>query len=88
MHQHLYNRSARRRREKELETIFEEIIAENIPNMGKESLTQIQEVLQLSNKRNLRRNTLRYILIKQTKIKGKEKILKATREKKQHTREP
>ena len=88
MHQHLYNRSARRRREKGLETIFEEIIAENIPNMGKESLTQIQEVLQLSNKRNLRRNTLRYILIKQTKIKGKEKILKATREKKQHTREP
>ena len=30
-------------REKETEKIFEEIIAENFPNMGKEPLTQIQE---------------------------------------------
>ena len=30
-------------REKGPEKIFEEIIAENVPNMGKESLTQIQE---------------------------------------------
>ena len=30
-------------REKEPEKIFQEIIAENFPNMGKESLTQIQE---------------------------------------------
>ena len=30
-------------REKETEKIFQEIIAENFPNMGKESLTQIQE---------------------------------------------
>ena len=34
---------------------------------------------------NLRRNTLRHILIKLTKIKDKEKILKADREKKQIT---
>jgi len=32
-----------REREKSLEEIFEEIIAENFPNMEKESLTQIQE---------------------------------------------
>ena len=31
-------------REKGTENIFEEIIAENFPNMGKEPLTQIQEV--------------------------------------------
>ena len=31
------------KREKETEKIFQEIIAENFPNMGKESLTQIQE---------------------------------------------
>ena len=31
-------------REKETEKIFQEIIAENFPNMGKEPLTQIQEV--------------------------------------------
>ena len=30
-------------REKETEKIFQEIIAENFPNMGKESLTHIQE---------------------------------------------
>ena len=31
-------------REKGTEKLFEEIIAENFPNMGKELLTQIQEV--------------------------------------------
>ena len=35
---------SRRRREKERpEEIFEEIIAENFPNMGKEIFTQVQE---------------------------------------------
>ena len=37
---HPYYRSTRRRREREREEkIVEEIIAENFPNMGKESLT-------------------------------------------------
>ena len=82
MHQHPHYRGARRRREKGTEKIFEEIIAENFPNMGKEPLTQIQEV-RVPHKINPRRNTLRYILIKLTQIKDKEKILKAAREKKQ-----
>ena len=68
-------------REKGTEKIFEEIIAENFPNMGKESLTQIQEERQISYRINPRRNTLRHILIKLIKIKKKEKILKAPREK-------
>ena len=72
-------------REKGTEKIFQEIIAENFPNMGKESLTQIQEVQWVPYKINPRRNTLRHILIKLTKIKDKEKILKAAREKKQVT---
>ena len=72
-------------REKETEKIFQEIIAENFPNMGKESLTQIQEAQRVPYKINPRRNTLRHILIKLTKIKDKEKILKAAREKKQIT---
>ena len=62
----------------ETEKIFQEIIAENFPNMGKEPLTQIQEA-QILYKINPRRNTLRHILIKLTKIKDKEKILKAAR---------
>ena len=51
--------------------------------MGKESFTQIQEAQQVPYKINPRRNTLRHILIKLTKIK--DKILKAAREKKQMT---
>ena len=72
-------------REKETEKIFQEIIAENFPNMGKEPLTQIQEVQQVPYKIHPRRTTPRHILVKLTKIKDKEKILKAAREKKQIT---
>ena len=70
-------------REKETEKIFQEIIAENFPNMGKEPLTQIQAAQQVPYKINPRRNTPRHILIKLIKIKDKEKVLKAAREKKQ-----
>uniref|UniRef100_A0A4X1T8C6 L1 transposable element RRM domain-containing protein n=1 Tax=Sus scrofa TaxID=9823 RepID=A0A4X1T8C6_PIG len=72
-------------REKETEKIFQEIRAKNFPNMGKESFTQIQEAQQVPYKINPRRNTPRHILIKLTKIKDKENILKAAREKKQVT---
>ena len=72
-------------REKGTEKIFQEIIAENFPHMGKEPLTQIQEAQRGPYKINPRRNTPRHILIKLTKIKDKEKILKAAREKKQKT---
>jgi len=77
-------------REKGTEKIFQEIIAENFPNVGKEPPTQIQEAQQVPYKINPRRNTPRHILIKLTKIKDKEKILKAAREKKQinNTSEP
>ena len=59
-------------REKETEKIFQEIIAENFPNMGKESLTQLQEAQRVPYKINPRRNTPRHILIKLTKINDKE----------------
>ena len=72
-------------REKGLEKNFEEVIAENFPNIGKEPLTQIQEAQRVLYKINPRRNTPRHILIKLTKIKDKKKILKAAREKKQVT---
>ena len=72
-------------REKGTEKIFQELMAKNFPNMGKEPLTQIQQAQQVSYKINPRRNTPRQILIKLTKIKDKEKILKAAREKKQIT---
>ena len=87
MQQHPYYWDARRRREREgdRKKIFKEVIAQNIPNMERESLTQIQEAEWVPYKINPRRNTPRHILIKLTKIKDKEKILKAAREKKQIT---
>ena len=50
------------KRKKETEKMFQEIIAENFLNMGKESLTQIQEAQRVPYKINPRRNTLKYIL--------------------------
>ena len=63
------------------EKILEEIIAENFPKMGKEIVTQVQETQRIPNRINPRWNTPRHILIKLTKIKHKEQILKAAREK-------
>ena len=53
--------------------------------MGKETVTQVQEVQRVPGRINPRRNTLRHIVIKLAKIKDKEKILKARREKQQIT---
>ena len=62
-----------------------EIIVENFPKMGKEIITQLQETQRVPNRINPRQNTPRHILIKLTKIKHKEQILKAAREKQQIT---
>ena len=53
--------------------------------MGKEIVTQVQETKRVPNRINPRQNTTRHILIKLTKIKQKEQILKAAREKQQIT---
>ena len=53
--------------------------------MGKEIVKQVQEAQRGSYRINPRRNTPRHILIKLSKIKYKEKILKAVREKQQLT---
>ena len=89
MHQYSNYRGPRRRREKKKKTekIFEEIIVENFPNMVKEIFNQVQEAQRVPYRINARRNTPRHILIKLSKIKYKENILKAAREKQQHIRE-
>ena len=61
--------------------MFEEIIVENFLNMGKEIVNQVQEAQRVPNRINPRGNTSGHILIKLSKIKFKEKILKAAREK-------
>ena len=85
MLQHSNHRSPRRRRQKDHEKIPEEIIVENFLKMGKEIITQIQESQRVPNRINPRQNTPRHILIKLAKIKHKEQILKAVREKQQIT---
>ena len=77
----MHYRGPRRRREREKgpEKMFEEIIAENFLNMGKETVTQVQEAQTVPGRINPKRNMLRHILIKLTKIKDKEKILKVTK---------
>ena len=49
--------------------------------MGKEIINQVQEAQRVPRRINPRKNTLRCIVIKLTKIKDTHKILKATREK-------
>ena len=67
------------------EKIFEEIIVENFPNMEKEIVSQVQEAQRAPYRVNPRRNTPRHTLIKLTKTKHKERILKAARGKQQVT---
>ena len=47
--------------------------------MGKETVNQVQEAHIVPGRINPRRNTQRHIVIKLTKIKDRDKILKATR---------
>ena len=49
--------------------------------MEKEIITQVQEIQRVPNRINPRPNTPKHILIKLTKVKHKEQILKAAREK-------
>ena len=69
------------KREKGHEKIFEEIIVENFPNLGKKIATQVQEGHRVPGRIKPRRNMLRHTVIKLTKIKDKEKLLKGTRKK-------
>ena len=80
MGQSMHNRNSRRRRERKgIENIFEEIMAENFPNL-KETDIKIQEAQSAPNKLSPNKPTPRHI-IKMAKVKDKERILKAAREK-------
>ena len=58
-------------REKGPEKIFEEIIAQNFLNVGKEKANQVHEALRVPSRINPRRNTLRHTAVKQRKIKDR-----------------
>ena len=65
-------------KEKGIENIFEEIIAENFPNL-KDTDINIQEAQRAPNNLNPNRPTSRHIIIKMVKVK--ERILNTAREK-------
>ena len=85
MHQYSNYRGEEEEKKKVYEKMFEEIIVENFPNMEKKIVNQVQEAQKFPYRINPRRNMPRYILIKLTKIKHKERILKAAKEKQQVT---
>ena len=66
-------------KKKGTEKIFEEIIVENFPNMGKEIATQVQEAQRVPGRINPRRNTPRHIVVKLRKIKRQRKIIKSNK---------
>ena len=72
-------------KKKDHDKIFEEIIVENFPKMGKEIICQVQETQRVPNRIKPRQNTPRHILITLPKTKHKEQILKAAMEKQQIT---
>ena len=68
--------------EQEIENLFEQIMKENCPNLAKEiDFQEVQEAQRIPKKLDPKRNTPRHIIIKLSKIKEKERILKEAREK-------
>ena len=69
----------KKKREKGIENAFEEVVAENFPNMGKETVSQAMEI-QISHTRDPRKTTPRHTVRKLAKIKDRDRLLKAARE--------
>ena len=67
--------------EQEIENLFEKIMKENFPHLVKEIDIKLQEAQRLPNKFDPKRTTRRHIIIKMPKVKEKERLLKAAREK-------
>ena len=70
----------------EIENLFEQIMKENLPKLVKEiDFQEVQEAQRVPKKLDPNRNTPRHIIIKLSKIKGKETILKAAKGKQRVT---
>ena len=68
--------------EQEIESLFENIIKENFPNLAKEiEVQEVQEVQRVPEKLDSRKHTPRHIIITLPKMKYKETVLKVAREK-------
>ena len=68
--------------DQEMGNLFEQIMKENFPSLAKEiDFQEVQEAERVPKKLDPRRNTPRHIIITLAKIKEKERILEAAREK-------
>ena len=68
--------------EQEIENLFEQIMKENFPNLAKEiDFWEVQEAPRDPKQLDPRRNTPRHIIITLPKMREKERILEAAREK-------
>ena len=83
MFQHPHHRGPRRSRGRARNgNLFENIMKENFPNLAKEiDFQEVQEAQRVPKKLDPRKHTPRHIMIALPKIKDKERILKAAREK-------
>ena len=70
--------------EQEIGTLFEKIMKEDFPNLVKEIDMQVKDAERVQNKMDAEA-TPRHIIIKMPKVKDKERILKAAREKQRVT---
>ena len=68
-------------KEQEIGNLFQKIMKENFPSLVKKKDTQVQEPQRIPDKMDVKRTTLRHIISKMPKVKDKERILKAAREK-------
>ena len=68
-------------RDRRPQSIFEQIIAENFPNLGRETGIQIQEIERYPQKYNKKHSTTQYVIVKLANSEDKEKILKTARDK-------
>ena len=62
------------------ESIFEQIIAENFPNLGRETGIQIQDIERSPTKINKNSSTHQHLIVKLANSKDKEKILRSKRQ--------
>ena len=80
MYQHP-NQGCQKKREQEIENLFEKIMTGKFPNLVREIDIQIQEVQRVPNKMDPNRTSPRHTRINMSKVKDKKRILKAVREK-------
>lgn len=65
-----------------LEEIFEQIVAENFPNLARETSIRVQEAERTPSKLNQDKPTPRHVIVQFANIRSKDTVLKAARAKK------